>query len=256
MVIDAKDGGIVSRPRLWWFDIDWETATKQLHSNTPWQIAQTFHQTMWHLTNPIATQLQPDIQIKDWETPTVLQQNQLFHCLTTQASSDNGRPPPRSSHVDDDTWRRWEDNNKQFPPWQYRPEYLTRYKDGQWQTVTPLQRERMMGFPDNYIPTHLQQMTEPETACLATPGTSRQQFGYYSSSYCPPTHKPYQCQSSIPTSRKWQPFGRRQQHRLGQPIILHRNTACHSSIGHNTSTGPVHTTNEDTSPGLYTLVCP
>ena len=53
---------------------------------------------------------------KDWETPTVLQQNQLFHRLTTQASSDDGRPPPRSSNVDDDTWRRWEDNNKQFPP--------------------------------------------------------------------------------------------------------------------------------------------
>jgi len=59
MVNDAKDGGIISRPRLWWFDIDWETATKQLHSNTSWQITQTFHQTMWHLTNPIA------IQIKD-----------------------------------------------------------------------------------------------------------------------------------------------------------------------------------------------
>ena len=150
MVIDAKDGGIISRPRLWCFDIDWDTATQQLHSNTPWQITQTFHQTMWHLTNPIATQLQPDIQIKDWETPTVLQQNQLFHCLTTQASSDDGRPPPRSSNVDDDTWQRWEDNNKQFPPWQYRQEYLTRHKDSQWQTVTPLQRERMMGLPDNY----------------------------------------------------------------------------------------------------------
>ena len=153
MVIDAKDGGIISRPRLWWFDIDWDSATQQLHSNTPWQITQTFHQTMWHLTNPIAAQLQPDVQVKDWETPTVLQHNQLFHCLTTQASSDEGRPPPRSSHVDNETWQRWEDNNKQFPPWQYRPEYLTRYKDGQWQTVTPLHRERMMGFPDNYTNT-------------------------------------------------------------------------------------------------------
>jgi len=61
MVIDAKDGGSISRPRLWWFNIDWDTATKQLHSNTPWQITQTFHQTMWRLTYPIANQLQPDI---------------------------------------------------------------------------------------------------------------------------------------------------------------------------------------------------
>ena len=99
-------------------------------------------------------------------------------------------------------------------------------------------------------PTHLQQMTEPETACLATPGMSLQQYGYYSSFYFPPTHKPYQCQSSIPTSRRWQPFGRQPQHRGVQPITPYRNTTCHSSTGHNTSTGPVHTTNEDTSPGL------
>lgn len=46
MVVDAKDGGIISRPTLWW--------------NTPWPITQTFHQTMWHLTNPIANQLQPE----------------------------------------------------------------------------------------------------------------------------------------------------------------------------------------------------
>ena len=248
MVIDAKDGGIISRPRLWWFDIDWDTATQQLHSNTPWQITQTFHQTMWRLTNPIAAQLQPDVQVRDWEPPTVLQQNQLFHCLTTQASSDDGRPPPRSSHVDNDTWRRWEDHNKQFPPWQYRPEYLTRYKDGHWQTVTPLQRERTMGFPDNYTNTP---PTDDRTrnCMLGNTGTFQQQYGYYSSSY-PPTHKLYQYQSSIPTSRKWQPFGRQQQHLGDQPIILLLNTTCRSSIGHNTYTGPVHTTNEDTNRGL------
>ena len=152
---------------------------------------------MWRLTNPIANQLQPDIQIKDWETPTVLQQNQLFHCLATQASSDEGRPPPRSSDVDDDTWHRWEENNRQFPPWQYRQEYLTRHKDGQWQTVTPLQRERMRGFRTT-IPTHHQWMTGPEIACLATLGMSQQQFGYSSSSYCPPTHKQSQYQCSSP----------------------------------------------------------
>ena len=150
MVVDARDGGIISRPRLWWFKLNWDNTTKQLHSNTPWQITQTFHRTLWYLNNPIASQLQPDIHIKDWETPTVIQNNQLFHCLTTQAESDDGRPPPRSTNVDNETWTRWEQHHRQFPPWQYRPEYLTKHHTGEWQPVTPLQRERMMGFPDNY----------------------------------------------------------------------------------------------------------
>ena len=102
-------------------------------------------------------------------------------------------------------------------------------------------------------PIHHQQTTEPEIACLATPGMSQQQFGYYSSSCCPPTHKQYQCQSSTPTSKKWQPFGRRQQHLGGQLITLHHNTTCHSSTGNNISAGPAHTTNKDTSPNLSIL---
>ena len=98
------------------------------------------------------------------------------------------------------------------------------------------------------IPTHLQQTTEPGTACSATLSTFQQQYGCCSSCFCPPTHKPYHYQSSIPTSRRWQPFGKQQQHLGDQPIIPPHNTTCHSSIGHNTYTGPVHTTNEDTNP--------
>ena len=99
-------------------------------------------------------------------------------------------------------------------------------------------------------PTHPQQTTEPGTACWAIPGTSQQQFGSYSSCSCPPIHKPYQSQSSFPTSRRWQPFGRPQLQRGDQPTILPHNITCHSSTGNNTYTGPVHTTNKDISPSL------
>ncbi len=31
----------------------------------------------------------------------------------------------------------------------HQPQYLTRHLDGTWQPITPIQRERLMGFPDN-----------------------------------------------------------------------------------------------------------
>jgi len=98
------------------------------------------------------TDVPPD-NVAPYQSHRHSDQRLIFHCLTTQANSDDGRPPPRSANVDDDTWQRWESNHKQFPPWQYRQEYLTKHKDGTWQPVTPLQRERMMGFPDDYTNT-------------------------------------------------------------------------------------------------------
>ena len=122
-LIDAADGLVMSRPRLWWTDIQWPDAEAKLTSDTPftmhWQHRDEFDQ----LRNPIAPLLQPTIHVKDWETPAVLCQQQLFHCLTTQAPTDLGRPPPQHSNVDTATWDRWQTDNRQFPPWQYQPQY-------------------------------------------------------------------------------------------------------------------------------------
>ena len=77
--------------------------------------------------------IQPSIHVKEWETPpALLCQKQLFHCLTTQAPTDLGR--------------RWQQDNRQFPPWQYQPQFLTRPHEGE----CPLQRERLMALPDSY----------------------------------------------------------------------------------------------------------
>ena len=34
--------------------------------------------------------------------------------------------------------------------WQYKPQYLTRYKDNEWTTLSPIQRERLMRLPDDF----------------------------------------------------------------------------------------------------------
>ena len=150
LIVDAADGHITSRPRLWWLDADWTYITQHLTHETPWTIHWTQQDDYDKLHNPLAPLIQPPVHVKDWETPAILCQQQLFHCLTTQAPTDLGRPPPQHAKADNSTWDRWQQDNRQFPPWQYQPQFLTRKHEGDWQPITPLQRERIMALPDHY----------------------------------------------------------------------------------------------------------
>ena len=150
IIVDAADGQVTSRPRLWWLDADWKHVSHQLPRSTPFTLHWTLQDGYHRLHNPIATMIQPSIHVKDWETPAVLCNKQLFHCLTTQAPTDLGRPPPAHAQADEATWERWQQDNRQFPPWQYQPQFLTQPHEGDWQPITPLQRERLMALPDNY----------------------------------------------------------------------------------------------------------
>ena len=111
IVLDAADGNMVSRPRLWWDTIRWEQIQETISTQTPWQLRWSNRPPYSQLHNPIVIDLQPDIHRKG---------------------------------------ERWEQGHKQFPPWQYRPQFLTREHEGEWQPITPIQRERLMGFPDSY----------------------------------------------------------------------------------------------------------
>ena len=133
IVVDAADGQVTSRPRLWWLDADWKHVSHQLTRSTPFTLHWTLQDGYHRLHNPIATTIQPSIHVKDWETPAVLCNKQLFHCLTTQAPTDLGRPPPAHAQADEATWERWQQDNRQFPPWQYQPQFLTRPHEGDWQ---------------------------------------------------------------------------------------------------------------------------
>ena len=68
IVLDAADGHMVSRPRLWWNTIQWEPVQEMISSQTPWQLTWTEHPPYTKLHNPIAADLQPNIQMKGWDT--------------------------------------------------------------------------------------------------------------------------------------------------------------------------------------------
>ena len=154
VLIDAADGQIISRPRIWWASVDWESLPATLSRHTPWQLSLDTQLFPPVLFNPIAAELQPDCHIRDFDPPSVLTHGQLFHCLTTQASTDEGRPPPRSQQLPDDTWQRWQADHKQFAPWQYQQKYLVRKHGHDWQVATPEHREAMMGFPRGWTGPH------------------------------------------------------------------------------------------------------
>ena len=39
VLIDAADGQIISRPRIWWASVDWESLPATLSRHTPWQLS-------------------------------------------------------------------------------------------------------------------------------------------------------------------------------------------------------------------------
>ncbi len=136
-----------SRPRLWWSDIDWQEVQCRLTHGTPFTLHWTTQNTYDQIHNPIATLIQPSVHIKDWETPAILCQRQLFHCLTTQApygprTTTPETRPSRRIHVGSLATRQPTVSTLAVPapvPYQTTP-----------RAITPLQPEPLMGLPDHF----------------------------------------------------------------------------------------------------------
>ena len=160
IIVDAEDGGIIHRKRLWWLSAKWGRVKTQLVANTPWDLQWTQTDTPWpRLRNPIAQTLQPTLDTKHFTAPAILQKGGLFHCLTTPAPDENGRPAPQHTNEKPDTIQRWQADHRRFAPWQYQKKYLVTDTD-EHQHLAPAQmREQTMGFDGQ----HTANMTPDET---------------------------------------------------------------------------------------------
>ena len=153
IVIDAADGGLVHRKRLWWTSIDWPDVEAKLSRSPPWSTSWKTDDDWPRLHNPVAADLQAPLQHKGFSLPTCLQQNnKLFHCLTTPSQNLEGRPVPqpnRSRPVSPSTTQRWQDDHHRYPPWQYEEHFLTQWPDGSFSKPTEL-REQLQGLQSGY----------------------------------------------------------------------------------------------------------
>ena len=147
IIVDAEDGGIIHRKRLWWLSVEWDKVKPQLVANTPWDLHWTQTDTPWpRLHNPIAKTLQPPLDTKHFTAPAILQKGGLFHCLTTPAPDEHGRPAPQHCNEKPDTIQRWQADHQRFAPWQYQHKYLVSDADGHKHLAPANMREQMMGF--------------------------------------------------------------------------------------------------------------
>ena len=154
IVLDAADGGLVHRKRLWWTSIDWPDVRAKLSRGTPWSTSWKTDDGWPRLHNPVAADLQAPLQHKGFSLPTCLQQNnKLFHCLTTPSQNLEGRPVPqtnRSRPVSPATTQRWQDDHHRYPPWQYEEHFLTQWPDGSFSTAPTELREQLQGLQIGY----------------------------------------------------------------------------------------------------------
>ena len=154
IVIDAADGGLVHRKRLWWTSIDWPDVETKLSRHTPWSTSWQTEDDWPRLHNPLAADLQAPLQHKGFSLPSCLQQNnKLFHCLTTPSQHLEGRPMPqtnRSRPASPSTTKRWQDDHHRYPPWQYEAQFLTQWPDGSFSTAPTELREQLQGLPLGY----------------------------------------------------------------------------------------------------------
>ncbi|OLP93918.1 hypothetical protein AK812_SmicGene24117 [Symbiodinium microadriaticum] len=115
VVIDASDGGLVQRKRLWWTSIDWQDVENKLARNTPWS-------TSWKTDD-------------DWPRAH-WQAHVSYESFATNV-------PLYTTH-------RWQDDHHRYPPWQYEEQFLVQWPDGTSSTAPTELREQLQGLPVGY----------------------------------------------------------------------------------------------------------
>ena len=103
--MDSNMFGLISRPRLWWSDIKWDTnATEIMEAPTTW--SWQYDTPKLHLHIPKDSQ---EFGPPDWQPPTTWTKlGKTLPTLTTPAETAEGRPAPRSAkgRMDSGTYQR------------------------------------------------------------------------------------------------------------------------------------------------------
>eukprot|EP00435_Cladocopium_sp_Y103_P025847 s2362_g6.t1 len=137
---DAQASGLVNRPRLWWTRIDW---SKPRHSpitghQLRWSKMQKFHRL--HHDGPLPDP--DDIKTRGPRLHHKVASHECrMPCFVTPASSEAGRPPPKT---------RWPNDQKTFAPWQFAEETLLHEADGAMVVPPPAVKEQLHQLPIDY----------------------------------------------------------------------------------------------------------
>ena len=145
VLADAATISCVSRPRLWWSNIDWANAGATTRQGNCWTHIVPPHD--FHKTR--ATDIDTGNHTLHKE---MLAGKRCLPCLTTPAPTPEGRPaPPRSRRqVSDAAKRRWAADNRRFAPWHYEETAMGRTPQGKLQILNVQTKEQLQGLPIGY----------------------------------------------------------------------------------------------------------
>ena len=108
VIVDAADGGIDGSGGHPWTG---NTCNRSWYT-TPHGLVSGWTASRMADSQPLAATLQPAITTTTHSAPPVLQNQGLFHCLTTPAPDATGRPPPTRTNEKPDTMARWQADHR------------------------------------------------------------------------------------------------------------------------------------------------
>ena len=149
IIWDAADFKKVSRPRVWWTDIDWDD-TARVNELLQGEPVWAKHFGTWKLSSP---QRATNVHVPaGWTEPSCWAEGKVLPCLTTPAPTDQGRDAPKSAKgkMSSVVYHRWIQGNRQFAPWHYESKYMFQDEHGEWQLPNITTKETLHEIPEGY----------------------------------------------------------------------------------------------------------
>ena len=148
VIIDAAIFGKISRPRVWWSDVQWDdkSINEVFGNQTAWK--KEFG--TWKLTAP---QTPEEVFIpQGWKSPTCWQEGKILPCLTTPAPTEAGRRAPKSAQgrMSAQTYHRWVEDSRCFAPWHYNEANMLKDNQDQLRLLPAETKESLHHIPVNY----------------------------------------------------------------------------------------------------------
>ena len=150
VVLDSTDFGLVSRPRLFWTDIQWDhqlrhpVSGKQLRWSKYQKIPQVHIDEGYMEVN--------DLEMDGYQLhPRVVDHTTVLPCFTTPAPTSAGRSAPKrmKGRIDPESKTRWLQDNRTYAPWHYAETAMATSADGNLVTLPITVKEQLHG-PKNF----------------------------------------------------------------------------------------------------------
>ena len=147
VVIDSADHSLVSRTRLWWADVDWQSV--KTHPLTGHKLVWSQHNGHRQVRLGLPAQEAKNIVMGDLCLhDDVLEGKRRIPCFTTPCPSTHGRPPPQRHKLrtSEEAKQRWLSDNRQFAPWQYA-DHAMAWRGNEAVVIPPDVKEQLHNYP-------------------------------------------------------------------------------------------------------------